>query len=38
MATEMSKDPVKDGMLEALQKLLGKAGGFVEAKTEFPIR
>jgi hypothetical protein len=32
VATEMSQDPGTDGMLEALQKLLGKAGGFVGAE------
>ena len=33
----MSQDPGTDGMLEALQKLLGKAGGLVEAKVGFRI-
>ena len=32
---EMSQDPGTDRVLEALQKLLGEAGGFVEAEAGF---
>ena len=38
MAAEMSQDPGTDGVLKALQELVGEGGGFVKAEAGFRMR